>query len=318
MTASNSLTWRNFEESIMVSGEQRTHRFESSGIEVYFDGHASRIGALLPVPLGAQLPAALVASASLQVRLLSDRSPPQVEMTTSEKSMFRHFFYFASAVSERMELGGTSSLEAAVLELASFAELVETTGALSVERQIGLAGELMFLEHLIRDHGPPAALSWVGPSGEPHDFRIGNSEFEAKATVKSRREHRINGLDQLVPSDGCDLRIVSILLGPGGAEGGVTLPGLVERVRAQLRSDSEAAGHFEAQLSLAQYMASDAPRYVRTYALRRPIALIGVDGGIPAITRGFLKSAFGERARLIEDVTYELDLEGLEREEITI
>lgn len=317
MTSRRSLSWKNFEESIMVRDEQRTHRFDTTGIEVFFEGREVRIGALMPMAVGTEIPGALLASAALRSRLHDDRSPPQLEISTPTRHLFRHFYYLVTAVNERLELSGGEPIEALVEELATFHELVELKGALSPERQIGLAGELLFLEYLVVAHGASAALAWMGPSGQPHDFRIGSSEFEIKTTVRSRRVHRINGLDQLVPSAGSDLRLVSVLLGPGGAGGGIALPALVARVRTRLEHDQIAITHFDGQLALSGYVISDAHLYTRTYSLRRPMALIDIEGQVPRVTRAVLKSALGALSQRVDDISYEVDLEGITVEEIS-
>jgi hypothetical protein len=80
--------------------------------------------------------------------------------------------------------------------LALWRALLQTSALLSEEKQVGLAGELWLLERLLRGLGPRALDAWVGPGGQSHDFRLGDFEFEVKATSGTRRVHMINGLNQ--------------------------------------------------------------------------------------------------------------------------
>ncbi|MBK6456063.1 MAG: PD-(D/E)XK motif protein [Gemmatimonadetes bacterium] len=130
--------------------------------------------------------------------------------------MQRQFYHFAVAVSgkdsERWPLGDRSGHAGTQC----FSHLFEQTPLLSTERQIGLLGELLFLERLMSRIGSDAVDAWMGPLAEPHDFRVGSREYEIKTTTASHRVHTVHGTEQLVPSLGCSLSVISILVGPPG------------------------------------------------------------------------------------------------------
>src|SRR5262249_32261137 len=139
-----------------------------------------------------------------------------IEVATTTASLYRQFYHFSVAVAERIIVEKHSPLEAIALELKCFADLLETKPLLSLERQIGLIGELVFLERLVQKIGTRAVEAWIGWMPEPHDFRLDTREFEVKTTTSAQRIHTINGIEQLVPSNECTLHLVSVMLGPPG------------------------------------------------------------------------------------------------------
>lgn len=105
-------------------------------------------------------------------------------------------------------------------------------GQLSTNRVIGLLAELMTLEQVLAQDLNRDVSVWTGPEevGAEHDFRRGPHALEVKATL--RREGRMVGIssvDQLDPPLGGTLHMTHFRFEPDPA--GVTLPGLVQRVR---------------------------------------------------------------------------------------
>src|SRR6185295_5802854 len=136
-----------------------------------------------------QMPSELSALAFISARIVTKDSRELLEVSTDTPSIQRQFYHFALAVAERLTVERRPATEAVAMELQCFAELLAEKPLLGIERQIGLLGELLFLKRLL-DAGEAAALSsWVGPSGEPHDFRTAQREFEVKTTVSTRRVH---------------------------------------------------------------------------------------------------------------------------------
>ena len=67
------------------------------------------------------------------------------------------------------------------------------------EKVVGLVGELLVLERLLRRH-PDADRAWNGPAGSVHDFRLDARSIEVKTMLEGQgRCVRINGLEQLEP-----------------------------------------------------------------------------------------------------------------------
>jgi hypothetical protein len=311
------LSWENFESTVLVLGQQGVHRIsDDPRIEVFADALAMRIGIWLQLPADATLPPELGSLASVSVRITQREGRAFVETTTSHRGLFRQFYHFAIAVSERVLDEGQDAITAISTEIQCFSELLELKPLLGIERQLGLLGELVFLRRLIAAVGPHALNAWIGPTGEPHDFRIGRREFEVKTTTSPRRIHTIHGVAQLVPSADCSLHLVSLLAGPAGADAGFSLPDLVTEL-AQTFAYSDRVGQFWRLLGACGYRAEDEQHYPRRFALRRPIAFVPVDHTCPALTTTSLQGMLGPLAVRVESVQYDVNLEGLELDDDT-
>lgn len=79
----------------------------------------------------------------------------------------------------------------------------EPAGTISMEKLVGIFGELWFLREMIQRNSN-AIRYWTGPRGAPHDFSIGNLAIEVKSTLARRGLFiEIHGHDQLeLPPNG--------------------------------------------------------------------------------------------------------------------
>jgi hypothetical protein len=208
-------------------------------------------------------------------------------------------------------------IEAVQQELRCFTDLLDERPILGTDRQLGLLGELLFLERLMKRIGPAALDAWLGPLGEPHDFRVWINEFEVKTTIAPHRIHTVNGLEQLVASHGCTLYLVSVLLGPAGAEGGFSLADKVSQLSSSFSALPDRKEAFTAALDACGLHMADVQHYTRRFALRRPFGVATVDQSFPALSRPLIQRAIGPLATRIEGVHYEVNIEGLESEDGT-
>ncbi len=158
-------------------------------------------------------------------------------------------------------------------------EMLAARGALSENDEVGLFGELTFLEFLIGVLGPGQAVTaWQGPRSEEHDFVLEDIHIEVKTTKTERREHMISGLTQLVPAPGTPLSLLSIQITRDHA--GVDLPQLIGRVR-------HAAGGHAPQIDnllKRHWDPEDADLYPTAWALRSKPRAYDVDEHFPAMT----------------------------------
>jgi Putative PD-(D/E)XK family member, (DUF4420) len=316
MKTRRHITWENFRSTIIVPGEQRVHRVsESPLMEIFSDGLSNRIGIWIQTGAKTEIPEELLKLSSISVRIAEQHRLPVLEVATSSRDLQRHFYHFAVAVAEKVLLDKSPAVEAVLSEVQCFGAILEKKSLLSVERQIGLLGELLLLERLITKNGPAALAAWIGPEGEPHDFRIEKREFEAKTTVTVHRIHTINGSEQLAPSKDCSLYLVSILLGPAGKSEGFSLPDKVRNLSALLANAPREIERFSAALEKSSLRLEDYVHYGRRYALRRPFAIVPVDRKFPALTRPVIQKALGEASTRVESLQYSVNVEGLETEE---
>lgn len=318
MTSVSYLSWDNFRSTVLVAGQQRIHRMtESPRIEVFGDGVANRVGAVIEVDQGTPIPPELSSLASITARLFEDDSRWYLEIATAAPTLHRQFYHYLLAVAERVVEERLPPAKAVAMELQSFSDLLEERALLGLERQIGLLGELLLLERFAVKEGSGALDAWLGPLGEPHDFRVGTVEFEVKTTVQPRRVHTIHGTEQLIASSGCDLYLISVLLGPAGTGPGFTLGETVARISESLRQSPDQLNDFLRALAACGFREADSAYYTGRYAMRRPLGIVPVTGTFPAITRSTILDALGSGAARIESITYEVNVEGLEHEDGT-
>lgn len=318
MSAPHHLSWENFRSTVFHHGQQRVHRVtDTPCIEVFGDGVMNRIGIWLEIAPGTSIPSELSKLAFISTRTFSQKGSLFLEVSTTTASLHRQFYHFAVAVAERVIAEKRLAIEAVRLELQCFTDLLEEKSLLGVERQLGLVGELIFLERLIAKGGVGALDSWLGPLGEPHDFRLQTHEFEVKTTVSPHRVHTIHGMEQLVPSKGCSLYLVSVLLGPPGASDGFSLAEKVAQLSDLFEPMSARLTQFTTALEAGGFHTADSGHYTRRFAMRRPMGLVRVDNAFPAITRPTIQDALGPLAPRVESLQYDVSIEGLEQEDGT-
>lgn len=184
-------------------------------------------------------------------------------------------------------------------------------GAMTTEKEIGLLGELLFLEFLIHQIGAgPAISAWQGPLSEEHDFTFDSVHVEVKSTSSERRRHIINGLDQLVPLRGVPLSLLSIQFTRTAPAGGRTLPQVVAYVR------KIAGGHqvaVDAMLSSFGWLDEDADLYPTFWALRSQPRAYDVKGDFPAMTPDLVGPVVPNFS-LLSEVSYRVDLTDLQHD----
>lgn len=151
----------------------------------------------------------------------------------------------------------------------------------------GLIGELVVLELDVLPASRPldAIMAWNGPFGAAQDFILPTGyRIEVKALRGDATSCQINGLDQLdSASDPLTLTVARLDQTGAHAEGAITAPDLIQRLRDRLVEDPAAANEFESRLAAAGW--HDHPDH-RSFA----VLLIGldhyeVDGDFPRLTR---------------------------------
>ncbi len=318
MTALQYLSWANFRATVFRSGQQGVHRVSTTPrIEVFGDGIRNRVGLLIETSADTEIPPEFQRLALITTRILNRGGLRLLEVATAKTSLHRHFYHFSMAVAERAIVERRPAVEALALELQCFGALLEEMTLLGIERQIGLLGELIFLERIVELSGVGAVDAWLGPTREPHDFRLGTREFEVKATVSPRRIHTIHGAEQLVASEGCNLFLASVMLGPSGASDGFSLSGKAEALSRTFASDYARLAQFTTALEASGFRAAESAHYARRFVIRRPMGIVPVDDRFPAITRNTIEQALGPLAPRVDSLRYDVDVDGLEQEDGT-
>jgi hypothetical protein len=225
---------------------------------------------------------------------------------TTQVELMRDFHDMLLAVADRI-ITTNRSLDRAFAEtVQGWASLLDRPRALSVERRIGLLGELSVLSRIAETYGWATAVdAWTGPYGEEHDFALADFDIEVKTTAAERRRHVIHGLGQLQPAPDRPLWFASLRLTRGGA-GGRTLAESVRSVRAAVAERAPAAlPRLNSGLERSGWSAErgDDERWTP-----RDEALVLAVDSVPRLTPALLAAATFER---ISAVRYETDVTGL-------
>jgi hypothetical protein len=132
---------------------------------------------------------------------------------------------------------------------------------LGPEEQQGLVGELLFLERLVAEIEPKAALeAWRGPLDEPKDFVFERRAVEVKARHLGKEAVKISSETQLQVLEGQELYLAVFGLSPATSDtpDAVCLTSMVERVRQVLIArDPSVEEALEARLLSAGYAAEE-------------------------------------------------------------
>ena len=300
------MSWENFRSRFLDEGlPVSVPVVGDPAVIVFADAGGSRIGLETPVDDDVTAPRSSVESITVLVR------DGRFRIETADADLFQPVFAFLLDVSNRIQLDGKPPATAFNDALASWRRLLISSHVMSDELQLGLAGELVVLERLIRARGADAVEAWTGPDREAHDFRLDGVELEVKTTGGELRRHLISRLDQLVASPGLDLYLVSIQLAAAGAADGWTLPDQVATVRGLVAQVPEATDLLEQKLSQWGWRDADAPHYPRRRRLRTPLCLVPVDEDCPRIVPSILDGALGDKASRVDDVGYRVNVEGL-------
>ncbi|KQY22906.1 hypothetical protein ASD16_09855 [Cellulomonas sp. Root485] len=161
-----------------------------------------------------------------------------------------HFDGVAAFVcSELIENGLYSDLPAAFRRTEPALALALRRASLGNEVLLGLAGELVALQALLRAAAPGSAVpileAWAGSAPSSRDFQLGPVGVEVKTTTGPTSQHHINGVHQIelgFPVGGVQETSIFLLsLGlrwlEEDANGGTSVPQLVESIVARVVDD---------------------------------------------------------------------------------
>lgn len=283
------------------------------GVRIGFDPVRSVMFVRLPIAHEANAPPCRYAELDVAVR--QDDSGRVLEVSTGTERLYREFHRFAGLLAEDFEQVGRTAVDAFDAAIDRWQDFASWKGLLSDEQQVGVYGELMFLEALLRRDGPVAVMAWTGRNEslpERHDFRIRKFDIEVKTTRSATRRHFVHGLGQLMPSHDHELFILSIRIEGAGLESGLALYERVARIRSSLLDADVERREFEARLSSSGYRDSDAEHYRTRFILADSPMLIPVDQDCPRITSTMLSKWIApDVAGRVDEVSYTVNLNGL-------
>jgi hypothetical protein len=200
--------------------------------------------------------------------------------------LFHPFSYVCEDLVESMCRVTSTGDEAHLLlrRLEKWRRLLEATKkGLSQSQLLGLIGELLFLEKLIPQLGPLAAMeSWLGPTGAAQDFQNGGRLFEIKVCAIGSHTVTINSLEQLhTSSTPTSLVVFSVGASANDSRGVFTANILVHRVRNLLGRNGPLSD-FNLKLAELGYDESQ-PECDSTFIVEK-VRAFNVTGSFPRLT----------------------------------
>jgi hypothetical protein len=242
---------------------------------------------------------------NVSFQALSDGNHDLAELAVRVEGNVHGAYGLLATIADQIQIAKVPLAAAVASGVARHKNVLAARGGLTTEKEVGVYGELLFLEYLIHALGAgPALASWQGPLSEEHDFVFESIHLEVKTTSAERRRHMINGLVQLVPLRGVPLSLLSIQLTRSSPDAGRSLPGLVAHVR------SIAGGHvvpLDRRLEILGWKPEDSDLYPTYWTLRTEPRAYPVDGDFPAMTPASIEPVvpnFG----LLSEVSYKVDL----------
>lgn len=197
----------------------------------------------------------------------------------------------------------SSCTDAAQSTIEDFRALLTRQTAADVDagRVAGLIAELLVLNRLL-DHSSSAWNAWRGPTGDRHDFRVGDTSLEVKASLRSGASAvTINGLEQLEVPSGGTLHLLRLVLEP--VSGGILSVSSLARSAMLKAGEPSRLGVL---LAAAGCRDGDAEEWNRHSFRSESERLYEIRPGFPRMTHTMLREAAVPRG--VHDVTYKIDL----------
>ncbi len=232
------------------------------------------------------------------------RVPGRSELIVQVHNNLHGVYALILTIADELQTRGAPLTAAVATGISTHEDVLANRTAMSTEKQVGLFGELLLLEHVIDQIDAGSAIAaWQGSKPREHDYVFEALHLEVKTTTGERRKHMIHGLTQLVPVPQAELAVVSVQLTPSTPDAGTTLPQLVNRVR------SVTGGHIidlNRLLESAAWRDEDADLYPTPWEKRSLPRAYRVTADFPAITAQSLDQV--PNISLISDISYRIDL----------
>jgi hypothetical protein len=181
-----------------------------------------------------------------------------IALVLTDHELAKSFAVMCYDIAERSKRGETVQAAAVIAFacLCNWADLLKRRGRQGLNRNeaIGLWGELSTLDALLESTTGielQIVQGWRGPHGDQRDIGFNNTRIEVKAQLSTKSIGlKISSLDQL-DDRGDHLNMVLNRISP--SEIGISIAGLVEKVRIHLGSARLAQAEFERKVMLAEF-----------------------------------------------------------------
>lgn len=310
------LDWTTFSNQILVGDEARIHRCHTHPfIDFFYQGINNRLGLMVQISEADQISDSLTKLETIQIQKIFREPDWFVSVSIGKTELFQVFYSLLCQLAQKVMVNHKEPLPALLREIASLESLLKKKTTLSLEKQIGLFGELTVLNLILENDVSMGGDCWTGPNRDSHDFRLKGKELEVKTALSTQRIHTIHGFRQLFPSGGHELALLSVLLAHAPQGDGYSLSELVCLIDRIVSARGFPADHFQDRLDSVGYNHEHAQLYAARFVLRQPLAFIPIGEGFPRITPELIQHGLGDEASRVHTVQYDLNVEGLGYEE---
>jgi hypothetical protein len=198
-----------------------------------------------------------------------------------EQDLRDPFGFLANRVVDHLS-GGSTPTRACMDAVRDFRRLLSRSGGPlpSAEEILGLTGELLLIERLVRHH-QDLWKGWNGPMGSACDYSWGTHDIEVKASHLSGEPRiTVNGLDQLEPAEGRTLLLYHSILSANPI-GTVCVPELADAVRGLVQEPEE----FDERLSHSGYLEEQRDLWLEQRFTLHETAIYRVSDEFPLIRK---------------------------------
>jgi len=308
---SRHLRWELFEARIHKGPPSLENVDGNPRIDLFVEPQGRRIGARVYSNERFSIPSPL---SEVSIRAIGVGKETALEISTANPALFREFYSLCCLIADRIQVEGEPISLAVCKTLELWTNLVRPKNLLSATTQVGLIGELLFLQRAAMALSwESAARGWYGPGSEEHDFVLPSVDVEVKTTTQEQRIHAISSLRQLLPKTGRRLYLVSVQLTPADtAHQSFSLPALVVKSLTAAASVSEGAAQLvRNRLRSLKWFDEDSAHYQERYCLRGPLEACHVGRQFPAIVPETLDSLGPSQRSRIEHIEYSINVDGL-------
>lgn len=174
-------------------------------------------------------------------------------------------------------------------------------GRITKSMVAGLIAELLVLNRLL-DRTPSSWKAWLGPTGDRHDFRTGNTSLEVKSSLRPGASRvTINSLDQLEIPTGGSLHLLRFVLEP--SSNGLLSVSSLARNALSKSDDRDRLNELLAAVGCIDVDAEDWNRYSFTCESE---SLYEVKSGFPRLVISMLTGGLAPHG--VHEVSYRIDL----------
>jgi Putative PD-(D/E)XK family member, (DUF4420) len=178
---------------------------------------------------------------------------------------------------------------------------------LTIEKQKGLIGELLFLNFLLNNENTSinAVNAWTGTEQEfqAKDYTLGSIGVEIKFTSSKQPRIRVSNERQLDAENFSELFLI-LYSTEAVKDNGISLNSIVEQTRKNIRT-TEDLNIFNDKLKLNGYFDDDKDHYEKMYSIKNTFAFT-VNSDFPKIVKNHLPLG-------IYETSYSIEISALEK-----